>query len=159
MHIRRATNEDVRELSELAYASKAYWGYDEAFMEACREDLTITEEQLASAHFFVVEEAGQTQGFIGLEQDAFQQDKGLVTDLFIHPNAIGQGYGQALWHHMIAAAQKLGIQTLLVHSDPNAEPFYMRMGARRIGEIASTVFSGRQLPLLEFRLESPAQEM
>ncbi|MCY9578806.1 GNAT family N-acetyltransferase [Paenibacillus alvei] len=159
IHIRRATNEDVRELSELAYESKAYWGYSEAFMEACREDLTITEEQLASTHLFVLEAGQKIKGFIGLEQDALQRDKGLVTDLFIHPNAIGQGYGQALWHHMIAAAQKLGIQTLLVHSDPNAEPFYMRMGARRIGEIASTIFPGRQLPLLEFRLESPAQKM
>ncbi|MEW9106114.1 GNAT family N-acetyltransferase [Paenibacillus sp.] len=159
MNIRPAVVQEVHQLSELAYESKAYWGYSEAFMEACREDLTITEEQLASAHFFVIEEAGHIQGFIGLEQNALQQDKGLVTDLFIHPNAIGQGYGQALWHHMIAAAQKLGIQTLLVHSDPNAELFYMRMGARRIGEIASTVFPGRQLPLLEIRLESPAQEM
>lgn len=159
MHIRKATNEDVRELSELAYASKAYWGYDEAFMEACREDLTITEEQLASAHFFVIEEAGQIQGFIGLEQDALQRNKGLVIYLFIHPKAIGHGYGQALWNHMIAVAQKLGLHTLLVHSDPNAEPFYMRMGARRIGEIASTVFPGRQLPLLEMRLKRPSQEM
>ncbi|MDT8979287.1 GNAT family N-acetyltransferase [Paenibacillus sp. chi10] len=149
VYIRQATVQDVRILSELAYASKAYWGYDEAFMEACREDLTITEAHLTAAQLFVVEKNQQIQGFIALEQDISQQDKGLVTYLFIHPNAIGRGYGQALWNRMIDAARDQGIRAVLVHSDPHAEPFYIRMGARRIGEIASTVFPGRDLPVLE----------
>ncbi|EPY05674.1 hypothetical protein PAALTS15_19138 [Paenibacillus alvei TS-15] len=149
VYIRQAAVQDVRILSELAYASKAYWGYDEAFMEACREDLTITEAHLTAAQFFVVEENRQIQGFIALEQDLSQRDRGLVTNLFIHPKAIGHGYGQALWNRMIDAARDLGICTVLVHSDPHAEPFYVRMGARRIGEIASTVFPDRHLPVLE----------
>ncbi|GAV13672.1 GNAT family N-acetyltransferase [Paenibacillus sp. NAIST15-1] len=149
VYIRQAAVQDVHILSELAYASKAYWGYDEAFMEACREDLTITEAHLTAAQLFVVEKNQQIQGFIALEQDISQQDKGLVTYLFIHPNAIGRGYGQALWNRMIDAARDQGIRAVLVHSDPHAEPFYIRMGARRIGEIASTVFPGRDLPVLE----------
>ncbi|MEQ7052870.1 GNAT family N-acetyltransferase [Paenibacillaceae sp. P-4] len=149
VYIRQAAVQDVHILSELAYASKAYWGYDKAFMEACREDLTITEAHLTAAQLFVAEENRQIQGFIALEQDPSQRDRGLVTYLFIHPNAIGRGYGQALWNRMVDAARELGIRAVLVHSDPHAEPFYVRMGARRIGEVASTVFPDRHLPVLE----------
>jgi len=96
-----------------------------------------------------VEENRQIQGFIALEQELSQRDRGLVTYLFIHPNAIGRGYGQALWNRMVDAARDSGIRAVLVHSDPHAEPFYVRMGARRIGEVASTVFPDRHLPVLE----------
>ena len=37
-----------------------------------------------------------------------------------------------------------------------AEGFYLRMGARRIGEEASEVVDGRQLPILLIDLRRPA---
>jgi hypothetical protein len=38
---------------------------------------------------------------------------------------------------------------MVIESDPGAEPFYVRMGARRTGVVASTVEEGRFLPVLE----------
>ncbi|MDG0874242.1 hypothetical protein L5D93_18090 [Paenibacillus thiaminolyticus] len=35
-----------------------------------------------------------------------------------------------------------------------AENFYLRMGARRIGDIESTVFPGRKLKLLEIEIRN-----
>lgn len=42
-----------------------------------------------------------------------------------------------------------------IEADPNAEDFYQRMGAIRVGTIASEVCGQRrELPLLEYRLAS-----
>ncbi|NIQ29145.1 MAG: GNAT family N-acetyltransferase, partial [Acidobacteria bacterium] len=49
-------------------------------------------------------------------------------------------------------ARSLGYERLLVQSDPNAEGFYLRLGAERIGEVPSRVQPGRLLPLLLFPL-------
>ena len=39
--IRDASPGDCEALSALAFSSKAHWGYDDAFMAACRDELTV----------------------------------------------------------------------------------------------------------------------
>ena len=143
MKIRKANIHEAGYLSDLAFRSKAYWGYSDEFMEACRDDLTVTPEYIASSLVFVLEEGDMIKGFMGME---LENDRCLLKDLFIEPEAIGKGYGRALWRHMIEVAKDLGVRTVTIHSDPNAEKFYLLMGAKRIGEIESTVFRGRKLP-------------
>ncbi len=47
---------------------------------------------------------------------------------------------------------------LSIQSDPHAEGFYLRLGARRTGEAPSQSIPGRLLPMLEFDLRTrPAQ--
>ena len=146
MNIRKATIDEAGYLSELSFRSKAYWGYSEAFMEACRKDLTILPEDILSSIIFVLEDDKVIKGFIGLE---IEDGSCLLSNLFIDPNEIGKGYGRRLWLHMLEVAKELNVHSILIHSDPYAEDFYLAMGARRIGEIESTVFEGRKLPLLE----------
>jgi hypothetical protein len=55
-----------------------------------------------------------------------------------------------LWEHAVASALERGFQTLSLESDPNAEPFYLHMGAERIGE--REVTPGRVLPVMRARL-------
>ncbi|MFD2169773.1 GNAT family N-acetyltransferase [Tumebacillus lipolyticus] len=146
LNIRKARLEEASQLSDLSFRSKAHWGYSEEFMEACRQDLTITPAYLSEVHVFVAEDEGEIKGFFGLERE---EDRCLLNYLFVLPAAIGQGYGRALWCKMMEVAKELGVRTVQIHSDPYAEPFYLSMGAKRIGEIKSTVFAGRMLPLME----------
>ncbi|USG64797.1 GNAT family N-acetyltransferase [Brevibacillus ruminantium] len=150
MFIRKARIDEARFLSDLSFRSKAYWGYSDDFMEACRNDLTLTPEYIASSLVFVLEDGGAIRGFMGLEREP---DGGcLLKDLFIEPDVIGKGYGRALWNHMLKVAQDLQVRNVTLHSEPYAENFYLLMGAKRIGEIESTVFPGRKLPLLEVEI-------
>ncbi|WP_068614705.1 GNAT family N-acetyltransferase [Paenibacillus tuaregi] len=149
MNIRKANMHEAGVLSDLSFRSKAHWGYSDEFMEACREDLTVTSEYIATSLVFVLEDEGQIKGFFGLEQE---DGSWLLKDLFVEPEEIGRGYGKALWRYMQNAARDLGVRKLTIHSEPHAENFYLRMGAKRIGEIASTVFEGRKLPLLEIEI-------
>ena len=41
--------DEAAALSGLALRSKGYWGYDAAFLDACRAELTLTPDQAAAA--------------------------------------------------------------------------------------------------------------
>lgn len=147
--LRRARPEDAAALSDVAFRSKAFWGYPPEFMEACREDLTVRPEDVARDPYFLVEEAGRVLGFYNLKETARGAE---LQNLFVAPEAIGRGLGRQLWAHLRQEALARGLSAVLIDSDPHAEAFYLRMGARRIGSAPSSVFPGRELPLLRYDL-------
>ena len=140
-------------LTGLALRSKAHWGYDTAFMEACRDELTVTPEMIAAQPVFVHEVQGRTLGFYALAIDGTRAD---VAFLFVEPAAMGRGVGKALWRHLVGEAKRLGAVRITIESDPDAEGFYQAMGADIVGEASSGSIPGRTLPLLELALNAPA---
>lgn len=152
MNIRAAKPEEANHLSQLALRSKGYWGYDTDFLEACRTQLTICAKDIAHYPVFVLEE----ERIIGFYSLNGQGTKAELTNFFLEPDVIGCGYGKQLWQHAVLTAQSLGFKQLLIESDPYAEKFYQKMGAQRIGEVASSVQPVRMLPLLLFELNDPS---
>jgi predicted N-acetyltransferase YhbS len=65
----------------------------------------------------------------------------------VKPAHIGKRVGRRLLEHARGEASKSGARCVLIQIDPNAEPFYRRAGAKRVGERASLSMPGRQLPL------------
>jgi hypothetical protein len=58
-----------------------------------------------------------------------------------------------LFEHAIAQTKNPGADFIKIESDPNAEGFYKRMGAKRVGaRITKVEGEPRELPLLEFSL-------
>jgi GNAT superfamily N-acetyltransferase len=155
--IRRAHPSEAALLSELALRSKGHWGYDADFLAACRDDLTLSADDIANAAVYVFEDGDAVLGFyrLLLHNDGLAE----LDDLFVEPAAMGQGVGKRLWQHAVAMARTLGGAEIVFQSDPQAEGFYLAMGARRAGESASTVMPGRMLPLMRYRLrqEDPLQ--
>jgi len=147
---RRARPADASILSALALRSKAHWGYDAGFLAACRDDLTLSADDVATSMVYVCDGVNDPLGFYRL----VLQDDGVaeLDALFVEPAAMGQGVGKRLWGHAVAAAAKLGCSEIVLQSDPQAEGFYLAMGAQRAGESESTVMPGRMLPLMRFRL-------
>jgi GNAT superfamily N-acetyltransferase len=148
--IRRAKPEEAGTISNLALRSKGHWGYDPAFLEACRDDLTISPKEIATSPVFVLEGEQGIEGFYTL--DVRDDGVAVLDDLFVAPEAIGAGVGRRLWRHAVALAAALGCTEMELTSDPHAEGFYRAMGARRVGERESTVTPGRTLPLLRYAL-------
>jgi len=148
--IRRAESAEAAFLSALAFRSKAHWGYDQAFLDACVAPLTITGDRIETSPVYVGAVGSQVVGFYGL---GALDDEADLAFLFVEPAATGRGYGWQLWRHAAETARSLGFQRLRVEADPNAEPFYRAMGAERIGEAPSTAVADRMLPLLLYRLE------
>jgi GNAT superfamily N-acetyltransferase len=149
--IRRARPEEAGLLSALGLRSKAHWGYDAEFLAACRVDLTLSADDIASSSVYVCDGVDAPLGYYRL----VLQDDGVaeLDALFVEPAAMGQGVGRSLWQHAVATATKLGCSEMLWQSDPQAEGFYLAMGAQRAGELESTVMPGRMLPFIRFRLQ------
>lgn len=147
MEIRPARSEDADVLSDLAFRSKAHWGYDDAFMAACRAELTWTPEQLDAGGFWVLEDEGEVRGFYGLTK--ISPDAVALEAMFVEPEHIGEGYGRALLDHALEEFRAMDLVRLVIPADPNAAPFYEAAGAKLIGERPSDSIEGRTLPLLE----------
>jgi GNAT superfamily N-acetyltransferase len=148
MVIRAAVPQEADLLTELALRSKAVWGYSESFMARCRPLLTVTAQYIETMPTFVAV-AEDVCGFYSLKARAGEVELDL---LFVEPAMIRRGVGAQLLAHAREQARALGYARLIIESDPGAEPFYLRAGARRIGTIESSVEEGRLLPVLELAL-------
>jgi GNAT superfamily N-acetyltransferase len=144
--IRPGRPDEASEISALALRSKGYWGYDAAFLAACRDDLTVDPDWCDGVRLVVADDGGRLLGYARI---AGEPPVGELAGLFVDPTAIGRGVGRVLLRHATAIATGLGMRTLEIDSDPYAEPFYLHAGAVRVGESPSTVLPGRLLPRLE----------
>ncbi len=62
--MRPAREDEAAALAELALRAKSHWGYDQAFLEAARADLTIDAQTIRWARIYVIEHAGFPIGFM-----------------------------------------------------------------------------------------------
>lgn len=145
--LRPARPDEAALLSDLAVRSKGHWGYDADFLTACRDVLAIEPADITARRTTVAEVDGVIAGHYLIDGDPPDAELG---QLFVDPPFIGRGVGRALWEHAVATASDVGIHTLVIASDPFAEAFYLAMGARREGTVASEVLAGRELPRLTF---------
>jgi len=65
--IRPARSDELADLTELCLRSKAVWGYDAAFLEACRAELTLGANDLTATHVAVAESGGTVVGVVQVE--------------------------------------------------------------------------------------------
>lgn len=155
LQIVRATPDDAPTLSAIAFAAKAHWGYPPEWMNEWRTAITIQTDYVRDheaykaispltgevniAGFYALEGAGQTL---------------ILEHLWVLPDAMGTGVGRTLFAHAVNRAKALGASTLEWESDPNAEGFYLHMGAHRIGERRADMDSKpRILPRMRLEIE------
>ncbi len=157
MDIVRATPDLAGALTEISLAAKRYWKYPESWIEAWTPQLTIPPEYVAACPTYVAIEQGAPVGFYALVlwPAAAGQLRAQLDHLWLRPDWIGHGLGRALFEHAVATARQLGSAHLFFEAEPNAEPFYSHMGARRTGErIGEIEGQPRVLPLMELDLRS-----
>jgi N-acetylglutamate synthase-like GNAT family acetyltransferase len=147
MIIRQAKPSESKLLSQLAFESKSYWQYDEVYLNAAREHIQITNEDIARDHVYICENGEDTHGFYHFHNSG---DAAELKWFFVHPRSIGTGIGNILWNHVLKLIRELEIKEFIIKSDPNAESFYIKYGARRIGWKPSSVNAELSLPLLMY---------
>jgi GNAT superfamily N-acetyltransferase len=144
--MRRARPDEAKLLSDLALAAKGSWGYDEDFLESCRGELTFDPADVAQRRIVVAEIDGVVAGFYSVDG---RPPVGELGNMWITPSRIGTGLGRVLWQDAMAAAAAAGFERLEIGAEPNAEGFYRRMGAERVGAMPSGSIPGRVLPLMQ----------
>ncbi|UQR62267.1 GNAT family N-acetyltransferase [Bradyrhizobium sp. C-145] len=137
--------EELPALSALCFRSKAVWGYDNDFMEACRRELSFDPLELQSTSIVVAEEHGRIVGVAQVKVVGKEAD---LLKLFVEPTVLRGGVGRALFVWACGRAAAMGADKLMIEGDPQAPPFYRRMGAEDCGFVPSGSIAGRLLPKL-----------
>jgi len=146
MELTRAMPEDSAVLTRIAHAAKRHWGYSDAWIAQWSAALTVTAEFIASHPTVVARLNQQPVGFAALTGLGRQLR---LEHLWVLPEFMGQGVGRGLFVEISRLGRSAGWSTLQIVSDPNAEGFYLRLGAKRTGEEISDLDGHRRaLPLL-----------
>ncbi len=152
LNIRRATACDWQLLSDIAYKSEAYWGYDSDYMEKFKSMYQVTEEFISHNETYVIEDHCSVFGFYGL---LVNDKESSLEYFFIEPQSIGKGYGKILWNHLVdITCKSLGIYELVIVTSPQAKDFYIKLGANSLGEVESLLKKGRMIPQLSYKVHN-----
>ena len=149
MFLRAAQPGEEEVLTALCLRSKAIWGYDKTFLEACRAELTITAETLQVSLVQVAVAVGR---IVGVAELFLSGGSARLEKLFVEPSCLRSGVGRALFDWCASAARAEGADELVIDSDPGAAEFYRRLGAFAQGSVASGSIPGRRIPRLVFGL-------
>lgn len=134
--IRRAEPEETACLTEIAFAAKRHWDYPESWIEVWREDLTVTPEFIERHEVYAAIENDTLVGFYALVTSEGTTE---LEHLWVLPEWIGKGVGRQLLQHALDRAAAVGGTVIEIVSDPNAEGFYLKAGAAKVGEVISEI--------------------
>jgi GNAT superfamily N-acetyltransferase len=150
VQIVRAKPEDSAVLTEIAFAAKRHWSYPERWIQIWRDILTVTPELVAANPTFAAIDDDRVVGFSSLTT----KPRPDLTHLWVLPNALGRGFGRALFERVVEQARELKFSAFEIEADPNAEAFYQHMGAKRVGtRVTEIEGERRELPLLIYQVE------
>jgi GNAT superfamily N-acetyltransferase len=145
--LRPALQHEALALNEIAGRSKSYWPYDEEYLKLCRSVTHVTSEDIGRWPFIV---ATANEELLGFSAVCEIRGEKMLDHLWIDPPFISKGVGRALFLESVIRAKALGWSKFTIASDPYAEGFYEKMGAKRIGEREAKIKKGFYLPLLEY---------
>lgn len=148
--IRRVYSEEADNLTGIALAAKAHWGYPEKWMKLWTPQLTFTPEYFEENESWAAELDDEPVAFYTLLD---KNGIAWIENLWVLPVSIGKGLGRQLFEHAVELARQRGYKILQLEADPNARGFYEKMGMHMIGERHSEVDGQpRILPVMEMEL-------
>jgi len=149
--ITQPVQEDADKLTRFILKSKRHWKYPDDWFEIWKDELRITPEDIRTRHFYMGQSEHDMVFVYSIKP--LKNSTWELEDCWVAPDYIGKGYGNTLFNHMIGTLISLKCKTLTIVSEPFAEGFYLKMGARRVGEKESRI-RGRFLPILEYQVET-----
>ncbi len=137
-------------LTEITITAKRHWNYPERWMQIWLPSLTITSQYIESHEVWMMVVADKPVAYY-----SFDENEGghWLDNLWVLPEYMGQGIGRVLFEHAIERCKIRHVYVLKIEADPNAQSFYERMGARKVGEHQTQVDGEpRVLPIMEIRI-------
>jgi GNAT superfamily N-acetyltransferase len=147
--ILQAKSEQAGLLTAITLASKRHWNYPDGWIQTWLPLLTITSEYILANETWVAVVDGQCVAYYSLKYD---EEYLWLDNLWVLPEFMGQGIGKQLFQHALERSHVRGVSTLKIEADPNAQSFYEKMGAYKIGEHHTQVDDQpRILPIMEIK--------
>lgn len=141
---------DSDALTEIALTAKRHWNYPERWIQYWLPALSVSAEYIRANESWIAAVQFKPVAWYSLKQVA---EHLWLDNLWVLPACMGKGIGRKLFSHALERSRIRGASVLKIEADPNAENFYIRMGARRKGEHHSEVDGQpRLLPVMEMTL-------
>ena len=150
LEIERSTADQAERLTEIAFAAKRHWGYPERYIRQWRPDLTVSPEMIDTHETYAATIGDELVGFYVLITKGRQME---LEHFWVVPERIGQNIGRRLFMDAVERARAHNAEAIEILSDPNAQGFYEKMGARTVGRVpAPTDDPERCLPRLLYEI-------
>jgi GNAT superfamily N-acetyltransferase len=94
--------------------SKAVWGYSGDFMRACRNELSLTPDDIRASHVQVAESKDQ---ILGVAQLTVKESLAELDKLFVEPAVLRSGAGRMLFEWARLTAREAGATVLRIDAD------------------------------------------
>ena len=148
---RPARPDELEAITALAIRSKRFWGYGDEFMAVLTPELTFRQADLEDerTRVEVLESDGRLVGALRMRR---RTELAYLEDLWIDPDDIGHGYGRIGFERACEIGRCWGKGVMELEADPHAEPFYLHLGAVRVGMSPVAVVPGRAVPLMRVAL-------
>ncbi len=140
-----AAETDIDDINTVILAAKRHWGYSEELISLWLPDMVVDTKRLQIRQFWVVRSEVSIVGVLSLaETDTTEAE---LEDLWVLPDYMGMGIGRQMMTFVLGYMRQACISRLKIVAEPNAEGFYRKMGAERIGWQPS-IPPGRMLPVM-----------
>ncbi|MEO0794503.1 MAG: GNAT family N-acetyltransferase [Verrucomicrobiota bacterium] len=141
-----ARAEDIDSLNRIAQCSKQYWGYGPELMALWADQLAIDSSRIGTDLIEIGIIHSQRIGFYSVDLASCELD-----GFWLLPDKIGRGFGRQMFRRMEEALRLRGVRDIQIVSDPNADSFYRRMGAKKTG-VTESIPKGRYLTVLSYSI-------
>jgi N-acetylglutamate synthase-like GNAT family acetyltransferase len=152
-----AETKDSGLLRDILITSKGYWGYSQDQLEKWKSALRFEDDYISRNTVKLILKDQEVIGFFAIVKG----EENLLDHLWLLPAAIGKGFGNQVFEQIVIECNKLEISSFFIISDPDAEGFYLKKGALKVGECYSEA-QKRMLPKLKFsvlmQLQSRSQQ-
>jgi ribosomal protein S18 acetylase RimI-like enzyme len=150
MKIQRATPKDAKVITDITIAAKRHWNYPESWIQMWLPALTISAEYISENEVWTALGQNGPAAYYSLQQNG---DGWWLDNLWVLPEFAGQGIGRQLFQHALERSRERGATALKIEADPNAQGFYEKMGALKVGEHHGEIDGQvRRLPVMEINL-------
>lgn len=144
--IEKVDPKQADQLTRIALAAKAYWGYPERWMEIWKPQLTFSPVYFEENESWA---AVVDENPIGFYTWLDKNGTAWLENLWVLPDYMGKGVGKTLFLHAVELSRERGYTALELEADPNAAGFYQKMGMHKIDEHHSEVDGQpRTLPIM-----------
>lgn len=141
---------DYEVLNDIMMRSLAVWGYSSKELEEASEVLEITIEFLDKSICYVAELDGLIKGFFCIEPS--RDEELSKAKFYIEPNSMRLGLGTRLWNKVIYELKNHEVKSFKFLIAPNAQGFYEKLGAVKIGERRSDVIEECIIPIMKYTI-------
>jgi ribosomal protein S18 acetylase RimI-like enzyme len=148
--IKKIQPDTIKLLNDIMKRSLAIWGYSPKEMEEVAKKLVITTEFMNKSVCYAVELGGLIKGFFCIEPS--QSEEISNAKFYIEPDSIREGLGTMLWNQVIFELKNKEIKHFKFLVDKNAQGFYEKLGAVKVGEQRSEIIEKYMIPIMKYTI-------